>query len=504
MGKGCFSFFEREVSLVQDWLQHRALLGNGAVYAQSIVDAINRINRLNHVSEKELTATLKAFNLAFRKTKLTPLDDHESTSSGIYAFSGFFRSNRVDPVLNAQYGSGEGPGEYTPHNFVIGFNVVSELMEKNAKEYSLMYHRVPHASEMAADLHALYQRLPSDARTLKLFHSSSVLSGLFHDAVFTRNRGSDENHSCEKLIDFLNPALKKLSYKQQKIMKDILSVLLIDATMVALLNKDKDGNPFTTINSVFEIAIRYIDLDVNKINKTLEALIHAAQMMSDVDIRRAQISCLLESNVLKELGETTIISPRKTIIQRSWEKLNVFFDGESDLVVRGLKLRLSQSLRMLAESNYTKVLGSRMMQSFDGSPLERDDIDLLASKIKDTDEKQLFTEIKFGERMEHSKDSILPRYYQLIPDFDQKFIQLLERIHRYLMNATELEVQEVAVALIHVTPDQDGMRQSESDIRKMAQEIKEVILLMQVGIEKQRRYSSHVVVPVRDRRLSNG
>ncbi len=169
-----------------------------------------------------------------------------------------------------------GPADVAGQNFKKLIDLVSLAMYQCDQRVHLAYHIPPHAYEMMHDVAYLAQK----SRMPQAFSLILSLCGLFHDAIFLRNRVQDEQQSAALLLSVLEPFLDTLNSEEAALFSAFVKTMIVAGTLPIFLN-NKSGQ--MQMQPFWEIYELLYPTDA----KGLITVLTGCQSMGHADVQRS-------------------------------------------------------------------------------------------------------------------------------------------------------------------------------------------------------------------------
>ncbi len=418
-------------------------------FAEVIRQTQKQIDELNQLSLSEVNDSLAAFNKAFDETPLVEILEMDKSSS------------------------------YLKENIFKAFSEVEQEMGKNQKDLNLVYHNSGHAIEMFFDT---FQLCLMGKGSLKV-HLLMPLCALFHDIIFKNLRIKDEKASAATLKVFLEPILEKLAPAHQKIICNLIDVLIVGGTTPLLLNAvplNKKKKPMQkTVFEVIELltarkeaknswrcisASAVLPKETDSLMKNI--LSDMVNMMSTVDVQRTSIP-LLHNPDNKFYNKQSVSPDEETT---DWKNIEQKL-GQALKIEQ--KKKLGQNFRMISEM----ILLHETKKEEETNPayqwaqslydLQRDKDKVYAISASQAlipvIGMKLVGEMNFSQRMSNSANAY--RNIDSSSEFEYPFkntwnehTKILKKLHEYFMDVEINVGNKIALvrALTRVSVVQDG------------------------------------------------
>lgn len=210
----------------------------------------------------------------------------------------------------------------------------------------LTYHVWFHMAEFARDWLVIMGLEDAEKAGIRPYRLIGFLAVLFHDIVFKQYRCKDETESAQYLVEVMAPffnsikdPLQKMAY--QKVISALINLLIMAGTTPIFVNKKEGAGKFPThALTVWHLLFEFLEekLPDIKSNPLKSKLRRLCEMMSDLDVMRTTIPCLVAGSQRKDLHNekefTTILSK--------------IVGGDQATLAR-MKARLGQSFRFSLE-----------------------------------------------------------------------------------------------------------------------------------------------------------
>lgn len=489
---------------IADFLLTRGLAKTACpTYAAAMATLVQTLMTLNTHSDGDITTALSAFNLAFAQQLITrgnpfsevPDDQPACTNTACTdtacantacvnttCANTYFQD--IDHAFITQLHQGlHDSNSPLQTNLYAALLQVYETMNANRSQYQLIYHQPRHAAEVFSDLHFLLQHDQAKEAYASL-HLLTILCGLFHDIIFTRQRLLDETASANALKDFLKPIILGLLPAEQSIITALIDLIIIGGTTPCLLSKNNQGEPQPTLLSMAEVSCEF--LMQKELNLQHSSILDATRLISLADIQRSSMLLLLNNSPCDH-------DPWQDLVAKLFDSL-----PPDDFLPE--KCKFSQGFRVMAEMNATSesnlapfanmVACLQSGHELDDSPMDWEKIiAALAEQIG----QGLYSEINFAGRMDNTSkeyrhvatldaDNTLTDInpYALMVNKWPLHQQLLQKLFDYLTEPSidlDSKVRQV-LTLAQVTAYQDGGQLTITKVQQIATDIQELLNTM--------------------------